>query len=264
MSAALAANAGQAGHLRALRGTALPLLLLAAWQASATLGLGDPRLLPPPAEVAAKAWGLATQPTMAFALGISLARCLAGFALGAVLGLGFGLLCGLSPGASRLLGPSFHALKNVAVFAWIPLIAMWFGFGEASRIAFVALATFTPVVLNVWEGIAGAPRPLLEVGSALRFGPWQRLTRIRLPAALPSLMTGAQLGLIHAWLATVGAEYFLAKGTGLGGILIEGRDKFDMALVLIGVVLLGAIGVALNRLALAAGARLAPWQRRPA
>jgi sulfonate transport system permease protein len=247
-----------------MRGAVLPLLLLVAWQAASALGLADPRLLPPPAEVLAVAGRLAADAATAAALGTSLARCLAGFALGAAAGLGFGLLCGLSPVASRLLGPSFHALKNVAVFAWIPLIAMWFGFGEASRIAFVALASFTPVVLNVWEGVAGTPRPLLEVGAALRFGPWQRLARIRLPAALPALMTGAQLGLIHAWLATVGAEYFLAKGTGLGGVLIEGRDTFDMALVLIGVLLLGAVGVALNRTALAAGVAFAPWQRRGA
>ncbi|WP_149539455.1 ABC transporter permease [Siccirubricoccus phaeus] len=243
-----------------LRGLVLPLLLLAAWQGAVTAGYGDPRLLPPPVEVLRRAWQLLVAEDLPLALAISLGRCLAGFALGALLGLGFGLLCGLSRAADRLLGPAFHALKNVAVFAWIPLIAMWFGFGEASRIAFVTLAVLTPVALNVWEGVAGVPKPLLEVGAAFRFGGWQRLARIRLPAALPAILTGLQLGLIHAWLATVGAEYFLAKGTGLGGVLIEGRDKFDMALVLLGILLLGGIGLLLNQLLTRLAARLAPWR----
>ena len=215
------------------------------------------------AEVLHTAWRLFADPSIYVALGASLGRCLAGFVVGGGLGLAFGLLCGLSHGAGRLIGPRLHALKNVAIFAWIPLIGMWFGFGEQARIAFVALATFTPVVLNTWEGVAGTAPKLLEVGAALRFTWWQRLVRIRLPGALPSLMTGAQLGAMHAWLATVGAEYFLTKGTGLGGVLLEGRDTFNMALVLLGVVLLGLVGFALTQAVNLAGQRLAPWRQAP-
>ena len=246
------------------RGAALPLLLLAGWQLGAMAGLTDARLLPPPAAVLSQAWNSLGDAALPSALAASLARCLTGFALGAAAGLLLGLLLGLSSTAGRLIGPSFHAFKNVAVFAWIPLIAMWFGFGEAARIAFITLAVITPVTLNAWEGVAATPRPLLEVGAALRFTWPQQLWRIRLPAALPSILTGLQLGLIHAWLATVGAEYFLAKGTGLGGLLIEGRDRFDMALVIIGIVLLSGIGVALNGALRQVAARLTPWRTTPA
>jgi sulfonate transport system permease protein len=245
----------------ALRRLVLPLLLLALWQVAAIRGWADPRLLPPPAEVAAAAWAQLTGVTLLPNLLASLQRALGGFAVGAGLGLALGFLCGLSRLFDLLLRPSFQALKSIAVFAWIPLIAIWFGFGETSRIVFIALAVFPVVVLNTWEGVRAAPAALLEVGAALRFTRLQRLRRILLPAALPSLLTGLQLGLIHAWLATVGAEYFLAKGSGLGGILIEGRDRFDMALVLLGVVLLGGIGVGLNWLAVAGGSLLLPWRR---
>lgn len=237
-----------------------PLVLLALWQGASSAGFGDPRLLPPPASVLTTAWERLADPGLATALGASLGRCLAGFGLGAALGLGFGLLCGLFGTAARLVGPTFHALKNIAVFAWIPLIALWFGMGEEARLAFITIAVVTPVALNVWEGVAGTPSALLEVAAALRFGPWQRLSRIRLPAALPSILTGLQLGLIHAWLATVGAEYFLAKGTGLGGLLIEGRDRFDMALLILGVMLLGGIGVLLHQGLRWAAGHLAPWR----
>ena len=179
---------------RLYRGLTPPILLLLAWQGASSAAWLDPQLVPPPAEVLHTAWRLFADPSIYVALGASLGRCLAGFVVGGGLGLAFGLLCGLSHGAGRLIGPSFHALKNVAIFAWIPLIGRWFGFGEQARIAFVAIATFTPVVLNTWEGVAGTAPKLLEVGAALRFTWPQRPVRIRLPGALPSLLTGARLG----------------------------------------------------------------------
>jgi len=246
---------------RAFRGAVAPLLLLAAWQATSCSGAVDPRLLPPLQDVAARAWSELAGGGLLDNLLVSLGRNFAGFAIGATAGIGFGLLIGLSRLAHRTMRPSFDALKNIAIFAWIPLIAIWFGFGEASKIAFVALAAFTPVALNTDEGVRGTPHALLEVGAALSFNPWQRLRRIYLPAALPSILTGLQMGLIYAWLATVGAEYFLAKGSGVGGVLIEGRDRFDMAQVLLGVTLLGGIGFLLNRLAAFAEAWMTRWRR---
>lgn len=250
--------------MRMPRGIVLPLLILLVWQAASSAGLADPRLLPPLQAVATKAWALVTGDTIALKLGASLLRALAGFSLGAAIGLFLGFLCGRSRTADLLLRPSFQALKSIAVFAWIPLIAVWFGFGEVAPVVFVALAVFPVVALNTWEGVQAAPHRLLEVGAALRFRPSQRLRRIILPAALPSILTGVQLGLIHAWLATVGAEYFLAKGSGLGSLLIEGRDHFDMPLIMVGVLLLGGVGFLLNRAALMAGARLIPWRQATA
>jgi len=242
------------------RGLVLPLVLIFGWWALAQAALIDPRLLPPPQAVVEAGWEQLNSGGLLGHLFASLSRNLAGFALGAVAGIGFGLLVGLSSLGDRLLRPSFDALKSVAVFAWIPLIAMWFGFGETSKIVFIAVAAFWPVALNAWEGVRSAPRPLLEVGTALTYTPIQQIRHTVLPAALPSIVTGVQLGLIHSWLATVGAEYFLSKGAGIGGLLIEGRDRFDMPLVVLGVILLGCVGYALNRAAAFAGARLAPWR----
>ena len=102
---------------------------------------------------------------------------------------------------------------------------------------------------------------MLEVGRILRLTRRQILTRILLPSALPSILTGIQLALIYSWLATVGAEYFMTVGPGIGGLVIEGRERFDMGLVMLGVVVLGAVGYAINRLAAATGTRLAPWRQ---
>ncbi|MBV9655310.1 MAG: ABC transporter permease [Acetobacteraceae bacterium] len=246
---------------RALRGAVLPMLLLAAWEGASRTGLADPRLLPSPEAVAAAAWHGATGGGLPGHLAISICRDLAGFALGAAAGLPFGFLLGLSRVARTLLGPGFDAVRQIAVFAWIPLIAMWFGIGETAKIVFIAIAAFAPVALNTAEGVRSASRDLLEVGAVFRFTRAQRIRRIFLPGALPSILTGVHLGLINAWLATIGAEYFMTAGSGIGGLVIEGRDRFDMAQVMLGVLLLATTGFAFNAIAAAGEKRLLRWRR---
>jgi sulfonate transport system permease protein len=240
-----------------MRGAVLPVLLLLLWETASHSGLIDPHILPPLEAVAAGA----ADPSLPGDLKASVLRYLAGFAVGSTAGVLFGGVLGLSRIAERLLLPSFDFLKQIAIFAWIPLIAMWFGVGETAKVVFIAMAAFTPVVVNTIEGIRGAPRQLLEVGAVLTFGRFQRIRRIILPAALPAIMTGLQLALIYAWLATIGAEYFMTAGPGIGGLIIDGRERFQMSEVMLGVVLLGGIGFLFARIAMALESRLLRWRQ---
>jgi sulfonate transport system permease protein len=168
---------------------------------------------------------------------------------------------GLSRTLDRYVGPTFNAVKQIAVFAWIPLISVWFGVGEAAKVAFIALAAFTPVVVNTWAGARSVPRDLGEVADVLTLSRWQRLTRLEIPSALPSIFVGLQLSLIYSWLATVGAEYFMTIGPGIGGLMTEGREQFHMEVVILGVLLLGGIGFGLNRLAGLLETGVLRWKR---
>lgn len=255
------ASAAVAPGRRALRGAVLPLLLLTAWQAASASGLVDRRILPPLEVVAATALRELADGRLLVDLAASLARDLAGLSLGVAAGLAVGTLLGLSKVADRLLSPSFDALKQIAIFAWIPLISMWFGIGETAKVVFVAVAAFTPVVVNTLEGVRGASRQLVEVGAMLTFTRAQLVARVFLPSALPSVLTGVHLALIFSWLATVGAEYFMTAGPGIGGLITEGRERFQMDLVLLGVLVLGGVGWLLNRAATLAEARLVRWRR---
>ncbi|MBB4171325.1 ABC transporter permease [Rhizobium sp. BK538] len=246
--------------VRIRRGLALPLLLLVAWEASGRLDLMDPRFLPAIEDVVRTAKREIIDNGLAGQLGASLLRNIAGFLIGCALGVSFGTLVAVTRLGDRLIMPTFNGLKQISLLAWIPLISVWFGFGEQAKVVFVALAAFIPIALNTYDGIKDAPAELVEVGRALRFRPWQRITKIYLPSALPTIATGIHLGLIYSWLATVGAEYFLAVGPGIGGLVIAGRERFDMALVMVGVIILGLVGFALNRLASAAEARLLRWR----
>lgn len=240
-----------------MRGAVLPFVLLLVWETASHSGLVNPHILPP-LEVVARG---AANPGLPGDVAASLLRDLTGFVIGSTAGVLFGGMLGLSRIAERLLLPSFDFLKQIAIFAWIPLIAMWFGVGETAKIVFIALAAFTPVVVNTIEGIRGAPRQLLEAGAVMTFGRFQRIRRIIVPAALPAIMTGLQLALIYAWLATIGAEYFMTTGPGIGSLIVDGRERFQMSEVMLGVVLLGSIGFLFARIATVLESRLLRWRQ---
>jgi sulfonate transport system permease protein len=183
------------------------------------------------------------------ALSASLARELTGFTLGASLGLALGALLGVSPFANRLVGPSFNTFKQVSLFAWIPLISVWFGLGDLAKVVFLSLAALVPVVAHTSDGIRAVAPELLDVGRVFRYSKWQTVTRIVIPAALPSIFTGVYLALIYSWLATLGAEYLLVAGSGIGNTLVDGSEQFRMDLVVFGVIVIGITGWALNSLA---------------
>jgi sulfonate transport system permease protein len=193
-------------------------------------------------------------------LGASLARDLAGFALGSLAGLGLGIALGLSRLLENLIGPTLHTIKQISLFAWIPMISVWFGLGDTAKVVFLSLAAFFPVLLNTFEGIRSVPRELIEVGRVFALSPLQMLRRVVLPAALPSIFNGVHLALIYAWLATLGAEYLLTSGIGIGNLLTDGREHLWMDQVLLGVLMVGLVGYALNLAASGIESRLLRWR----
>lgn len=239
----------------------LPLGLLALWQFAAWQGLVDSRLLPSPEVVVARFWKELISGELLINVAWSLGRDLFGFALGSLLGVGVGLLLGLSRVFRIFVGPTFNAFKQIAIFAWIPLISVWFGTNELAKIVFITLGTFAPVVVNTWEGAANISKLHIEAARVLGFNRWQFLRLLALPSAMPAILTGLYLGLFYSWLATIGAEYFTNVAPGVGGMIVAGRVDFDMPLVMVGVALLGIIGYTLNTISQLLRLRVLHWQR---
>lgn len=238
------------------RGWVLPMLALGVWWLASAQGWSPSGLLVSPEKVWATSVQEVSSGRLWVALGASLARDLSGFFIGAGLGLVLGGVLGLSPLGNRLLGPSFNTFKQVSLFAWIPLISVWFGLGDVAKVVFLSLAALVPVVVNTADGLRNVPLPLLEVARVYGYNRRQTLLLVRLPAALPSIFTGLYLGLIYSWLATIGAEYLLVSGVGIGNTLIDGSEHFQMDLVLFGMVVIGLVGGLLNSLARLAEKRL--------
>jgi sulfonate transport system permease protein len=139
---------------------------------------------------------------------------------------------------------------------------VWFGLGDVAKVVFLSLAALVPVVVNTCDGIRTVPPGLLEVARVYGFTRWQTVTQVVLPAALPAIFTGVYLALIYSWLATIGAEYLLVSGKGIGNTLIEGSEHFQMDLVIFGMVVIGTVGWLMNASARALERRLARWTGR--
>jgi len=119
-------------------------------------------------------------------------------------------------------------------------------------VAFISLAALAPAAVNTWRGTSALPHSYTELSQVLMFRPLDHIRFVALPGALPAILTGLRSSLIAAWLATVGAELFLDVAPGLGGRMNEGRETFQMDLVLASVVLLGVLGLVFSRLAVLA------------
>ncbi len=174
-------------------------------------------------------------------IGASLLRVLSGFAIGASLALLFAAWVGLSREAEAYLEPTFAGLRSIPSLAWVPLLLLWLGIGETSKIVLIAIGAFFPVYLNGVAAIRGIDRKLVEVGQMYGFSRYRLTRRILLPAALPGLFTGLRSGMSLAWMFLVAAE-LIAATKGLGYLLSDGRETSRPDIVLAAIVVLAGLG----------------------
>jgi len=245
---------------RLARGLVLPALIGLGWWSLFAFHLADERIVASIRQVIDCAIRWVVTGGIWIDAGSSLARNFAGFSLGALAGIAASIALSLSALARGLVLPSLNALKQVSIFAWVPLISVWFGLGETSRIFFIAFSVFFPVLFNTAEGIASVPAELLEVARVFRFSRWQTVRQIVWPAALPSVFTGLYVGLVMSWMVTLGAEYMLTATHGVGYLLLDGRENFRMDQVILGVLVVGLIGFGVHAIADASERRFLRWR----
>lgn len=243
-----------------LQAAVLPLVLLTVWQASSSLGWVDANILASPLAVLRALHQGLLDGSLPTAMGASLERTVAGLLLGGGAGLALGLLLGLSARAERFAGPSLSALRQVAIFAWVPLLTAWFGLGEAAKLAFVALAAFFPLFIATQRGVLALSPQLGEAAQVMRLGLGQRLRLLVLPGAAPAIFAGLRLGLIYAWLGTIGAEYFMPSDGGIASYMLGAQQLFRMDQVMAAMVLVGLVGALLGTLGQRIEARATRWR----
>ncbi|HMG50033.1 MAG TPA: ABC transporter permease [Inquilinus sp.] len=240
-------------------GLILPVGLALAWEGLAALGVVSTRLLPPPSQILRTLGDLAVRGVLLDHVLTTLGRVAAGFLLGVAAGTALGAATGVWPLARRLLDPTIQALRSIPSIAWVPLFILWFGIFETPKVMLIAVGVFFPVYLTLAGAIASVDRKLVEVGRIYRFGTWDLVRRILLPAALPTYFTGLRGGLGLGWMFVVAAE-FMGASKGLGYLLVDGQMTGRPAIILAAILLFAVLGK-LSDLALAAlGARLVRWQ----
>jgi sulfonate transport system permease protein len=223
-----------------------PFALFALWHQGAEHGWISAQVLPSPAYVVDTLAELARSGDLWLHVQASMLRVLVGFAVGALLGLVLGIAMGLSRSLEAYVLPTFNALVQIPVLAWLPFVLMLVGIGETLKFILIAKAALVPVTLNTLQGFRQAPDTLLEVAHSYGFTRRQTVLEVVLPSAVPTLFTGLRLGFTKAWLSLVVVE-LVASSEGLGYLIVYGRQLFQLDLVMAAVIVVGAIGYLIDR-----------------
>jgi sulfonate transport system permease protein len=226
-------------------GLIIPLLIIVAMEMVGQLELTESQLFVPPKIIFGTLIDLLKDGELLRNLGISFLRVTAGFVIGTVGGMVFGAAMGMSQKLEAYAGPLFHALRQIPVLAWIPLLILWVGIGEDFKVTFIAVTAFYPMALNVSEGVKGVSKAYLEVGHVFELNLLKLVTKIIIPAALPSFFTGLRLSLSIAWMAVVGAE-LVAASEGIGYMMYRARQQLQVDTVIVCIVAVGLTGYAMS------------------
>ena len=229
------------GVARLAGGAILPLALLALWQLTTSLGLFTAVQLPSPGSVVTAADQLIGRGSLGQYVAVSTQRVLAGFAIGASLGLLLGAVTGLGRSWDTFLGSTLGAIRAVPSLAWVPLLILWLKIGEESKITLIAIGAFFPVYTTVSAALRHVDRQLVEAGRAFGLHGVRLFTTVQLPAVLPSVISGLRLALAQSWLFLVAAE-LIASSSGLGFLLVDSQNNGRVDRILLAIILLAFLG----------------------
>ena len=230
-----------------MSGALFPLSVLLLWWYGASAGWWNTFLLPSPGAVWRAFTTAAADGTLAENMCASLGRIAVGFGLSAALAISLAFLCGSFPPLLAQLDPTLEFLRHIPPMAVIPMLILWFGIGESPKIILIILATFFPVFLNTLQGVRGCDPGLIEVARVFGYSRWERCRHVILPSALPAILTGLQLGLGYSWRSLVAAE-LVAASSGLGYMILDAEQLSRSDVVLMGILVIGALGAALDYL----------------
>jgi sulfonate transport system permease protein len=240
-------------------GWIVPAVLLTLWAIASRRVWVAPQILPAPGTVWQTLLEQARSGDLFINFGISLGRVAVGFTLGCVIGLALGIAMGLSRRVEDYLSPTFNAISQVPVLGWLPLAMMVLGIGESLKFVIIAHASLVPVAINTLKGIRSVPRSYIEVARAFQFSKRQLLRKVVFPATVPSIFVGLRYGLTQAWLSLVTVE-LLASSEGLGFLIVWGRQLFQLDLVLAAIIVVGVVGLLLDRGLARIEKRLLRWR----
>ena len=219
----------------------VPVLLVVAWFATTAAGIVKPYQFASPAAVLNEVTDLVQRGELWGDLGISIERVAIGFACALAFALVLGALVGSSRVAERALDPTLQAVRSVPSLAWVPLLLLWLGIGEAAKVTLVAIGAFFPIYVALVAGIRGVDRKLVEVARSLGLHGVALATRVLVPATLPTLLVGMRIGLTQAWLFLVAAE-LLGASRGLGFLLTDGQQTSRTDEILVAILLFALCG----------------------
>jgi len=236
----------------------VPIVLLLTWEILSQSGMIRSTILPAPSRVLETLWSLLISGEMFKHIITSLLRILQGFLIGASVGIILGIAIGLFKPVDAATTLVIGLLRPIPNLAWIPILILWFGIGETSKIVVIAIACFWPVLINVIDAIKRTDSKLLEVAQVLEKNQKTLILQVILPSSLPSIFVGLRSGMDFAWRSVVGAE-LIAASAGIGYFMSYSREISQTDSMLASVVCIAFIGFAIDFCLRKVQAKIIKW-----
>lgn len=227
----------------------LPVTVVALWQISTTHGWVRRSILPPPEGILESAQMLAKQGLLLDDFLATLFRIIKGFLIGSLIGIVLGIIIGLSPVADRLSKILVAVFRPIPIIALIPILILWMGIGEGSKVTVIVLGTFWALMLNTISGIKSIDPKLLELCRMLRKGKAKTIFGVIIPSAFPSIYTGIRLAASSSLAMSITAE-MLAAQKGIGYRIMYARNMALPGVMFVGIIELGLLGMIIDLLLL--------------
>lgn len=227
--------------VRFLIGALVPVLLIGAWQLIIVLEVVPAYRLPSPETVFLAGVDLYNRGLLGLHIAISTQRVLIGFTAGSIIGLAVAAFVGLSRFGSRLLTPTLGGFRAVPSLAWVPLLGLYLGINEDSKVVLIAIGAFFPVYTTVSSALRHVDAQLVEAGRAYGYSGVRLLGLVQLPAVVPAVIAGLRLALAQSWLFLVAGE-LLGASLGLGFLLVDSQQNGRIDRLFLVIILLGILG----------------------
>jgi sulfonate transport system permease protein len=221
----------------------LPVVIVALWQILSSVGFISTRVMPSPADVLKAFWATTISGKLPYDMAVSAGRAVAGLVVGGAIGFAFGILNGVSKLAEQLTDTSLQMLRTIPHLALIPLVILWFGIGEESKLFLTSLGVLFPIYLNTYHGVRNVDRDLIEMGRVYGMSGFTLFRKVIFPGALPSIFVGLRYALGIMWLTLIVSET-IAASSGIGHMAMEAREFMMTDIVVLALVIYALLGKA--------------------
>lgn len=223
------------------------LLTLAVWFCICRLALFSPYVLPGPEKVFQSFQKMLISGELFEDVLISFSRVFKGFFISFFLAFVLGMFRIFVPSAQKYYDSMVQFFRNVPPLSLIPLLILWCGIGETTKIIIIVLATFFPMYLNIVKGFTGCDKKLLEVGTAFGYSKPEIFRYIVLPYASADILVGMRIGMGYSWRAIIGAE-MIAASSGIGHMILFAQEMSRTDKVIVGIFVIGIVGLVTDKL----------------
>ena len=228
--------------LRLVKSVLIFFIILLLWKITNYLGIWSDYILPSPEKVYSTFLNMISDGSIFINVYASMKRVLIGFAISTAIGVPLGIFFGIYSGVYEYFKSLINFLRNTPPLALIPMLILWFGIGEESKIIIIVLASFFPIFTSTLKGIKNCDSKLIEVGRVFEFSKLQIIFKIIIPNAILYIAVGLKLALGYSFRAIIGAE-LVAASSGLGYLISDGKEMSRTDVVIVGIIVIGLLGI---------------------